>query len=184
MPVRLRRSARCRASYVVSTALVVCIAGVASAGFVPGGGNPAADCYMGFDVTGVTSENRRIECVEGDPCDTGACGDGRCTFEFSVCVNQPGVAGCTPPAGGLARVKTPGPFRDAIPASLVGPACGSPVTLELKLKGKGTKSNKRVVRPRAMAQRGTRPRSDRDAFRFVCEPRTEPCASPSGAFVR
>ena len=160
------------------------LSGVAFAGFVPGGGNPAADCYLGFDVTGVTSQGGRIECIEGDPCDSGACGDDRCTFQFRVCVNQAGVSGCSPPSGGLATVKTPGPFRSGIPPSLTGPACGSPLTLELKLKGQGSKSNRRAVRPRATAPRGTRPRTDQDAFAFVCLPRTAPCASPSGAFLQ
>lgn len=156
----------------------------AFAGFVPGGGNPAADCYMGFDVTGVDGANSRIECTEGDPCDTGPCGDEQCDFAFSICVNQPGVGSCSPPAAGLTSVKTPGPFRDGIPPSLTGAACGSPLALELKLKNNGQKSNKRVVRPRATAASGTRPRSDRDSFTFVCLPRGTECpASPSGAFV-
>ena len=101
----------------VALGAAACFSTVAFAGFVPGGGNPASDCYMGFDVTGVTSQTGRIECIEGDPCDTGACGDNKCTFQFSVCVNQAGVTGCTPPSGGLAKVKTPGPFRSGIPAS-------------------------------------------------------------------
>jgi hypothetical protein len=162
----------------------LCLVGVAGADFIPGGGKPASDCYIGFDVTGVTGSGGRIECVEGDPCDTGPCGDNKCTFEVRVCVNQPGVSGCTPPPGGLATAKTPGPFRSGIPTSLSGPACGAPVGLQLKLKRKGARGNKRAVRPRASAPSGTTPRTDRDAFTFVCLPRTAPCGSPSGAFLR
>jgi len=168
----------------VALGAVACFSTLAFAGFVPGGGNPASDCYMGFDVTGVTSQTGRIECIEGDPCDAGACGDNKCTFQFNVCVNQPGLTGCTPPSGGLATVKTPGPFRSGIPSSLTGAVCGSPLTLDLKLKGKGSRSNSRTVRPRATAPGGTTPRRDRDAFNFVCLPRTTPCGSPSGAFLR
>lgn len=158
---------------------------LAFAGFVPGGGNSAADCYVGFDVTGVTGANSRIECTEGDPCDTGACGDGKCDFQFSICVNQAGVSGCTPPAGGLSGVNTPRPFRSGIPPSpLTGAACGSPLSLELKLKSGGQKSNKRVIRPKATAASGTKPRKDQDSFTFICEPRAGDCpASPSGAFL-
>ncbi len=156
---------------------------LAFAGFVPGGGNSRADCYLGFDVAGVTASGGRIECTEGDPCDAGACGDEKCDFEFTICVNQAGVQGCTPPAGGLAAVNTPRDFRTGIP-SLTGAACGNPLSLELKLKKNGQKSNKRVIRPKATAAGGTRPRKDQDSFTFVCQPRTVECpASPSGAFL-
>jgi hypothetical protein len=143
----------------------------------------AVYCYMGFDVTGVTSQTGRIECIEGDPCDAGTCGDDKCTFQFRVCVNQAGVTGCTPPSGGFATVKTPGPFRSRIPSPLTGAVCGSPLTLDLKLKANGGRSNSRTVRPRATAPAGTTPRRDRDPFNFVCLPRTSPCASPGGAFL-
>jgi hypothetical protein len=157
---------------------------LAFAGFVRGGGNSAADCYLGFDVAGVTASDGRIECTEGDPCDAGACGDEKCDFEFTICVNQAGVQGCTPPAGGLAAVNTPRDFRTGIPTSLTGAACGDPLSLELKLKKNGQKSNKRVIRPKATAAAGTRPRKDQDSFTFVCQPRTVECpASPGGAFL-
>lgn len=160
--------------------------GVAIAGFVPGGGKAASDCYLGFEVTGVTSSNGRVECVEGEACDVGGCGDNKCTFEAAVCVNQPGVAGCTPPSGGLASARAPGPFRSAVPSDLSGSACGAFVNLDVKLKRNSTKGGSRAVRPRASAAAGTSPRTDKDAFNFVCVPRTTPCppASPSGAFVQ
>jgi hypothetical protein len=157
---------------------------LALAGFVPGGGNSAADCYLGLDVTGVTASGGRIECTEGDPCDTGPCGDEKCDFAFTMCVNQPGVAGCTPPAGGLTSVNAPRPLRDGVPTVLTGAACGSPLSLELKLKKNGQKSNKRAIRPKATAASGARPRRDQDSFLFVCLPRTTACpASPNGAFL-
>jgi hypothetical protein len=53
--------------------LVAALVSPAVAGFVPGGGNPAADCYGGLDVTGVDGATNRIEFTEGDPCDF-ACG--------------------------------------------------------------------------------------------------------------
>ena len=153
------------------------LSGVALAGFVPGGGKPASDCYLGFEVTGVTSSTGRAECVEGEACDVGECGDSKCTFELAVCVNQLGVPGCTPPSGGLASVKTPGPFKAGIPAPpWSGPMCGLPLTLDVKLKDHGKRGNGRTVRPRASAAAGTNPRQDRDAFNFVCVPRTTPCA--------
>jgi len=156
----------------------------AGAGFVPGGGNATADCYAGLDVTGVDGATKRIECTEGDPCDVGKCGDGKCTFSVSVCVNQPGVPGCTPPAGGLDSVKPAAPFKSAAPKSLTGASCGTATTFDLKLKAKGKKSNKRAVRMQATAAAGTSPKKDQDQFLFVCLPRTTPCpSSPSAAFL-
>lgn len=156
----------------------------ARAGFVPGGGNAAADCYLGLDVTGVTTSGKRIECTEGDPCDVGACGDQTCTFRFDICVNQAGVSGCTVPAGGLSSVKAPGPLQAFLPADVTGAACGTPYSFDLRLKKNGTKQNKRAIRMRATALPGTKPRKDQDSFLFVCLPRTGDCpSSPSAAFL-
>ncbi len=156
----------------------------AAADFVAGGGNATADCYAGLDVTGVMGATRRIECTEGDPCDVGKCGDGKCTFEVSVCVNQTGVPGCTPPAGGLDSVKVGSPLRSSVPASRTGAMCGTATKFDLKLKAKGKRQNKREIRMKATAGAGTSPRKDQDQFLFVCLPRTTPCpSSPSAAFL-
>lgn len=177
-----RRTASSLAS-VIALFVGTCVA-PAFAGFVPGGGNAAADCYAGLDVTGVTSSTGRIECMEGDPCDIGACGDAKCTFHFLICANQPGVSGCTPPADGLRNVKTPGPFQSSIPVDLTGAACGRPFSFELQLKRNGQRPNKRVIRTTAFAASGTKPHKDRDSFTFVCTPRTGDCpSSPSAAFL-
>jgi hypothetical protein len=156
----------------------------ALAGFVPGGGNNEADCYAGLDVTGVTSSANRIECTEGDACDIGGCGDGACTFGFLICVNQPGVSGCTPPAAGLRILKAPEFIQSSIPVDLTGTACGRPFSFDLKLKRNGQKANKRVIRMKAFAATPTKPGKDQDSFTFICKPRTTDCpASPSAAFL-
>jgi len=180
-----------RGAESVFAALIVFVAGLcaspAYAGFIGGGGKPEADCYAGLDVTGVSSTSEsRIECTEGDACDASPCGDGKCTFEIRVCANRSGISGCTPPAGGLASLKIAGPLKSGVPVGLTGPACGGPLMLDLKLKRDGQKSNKRVIRAKAKAVSGVKPRKDQDSFLFVCLPRTSACppASPSGAFVR
>ena len=169
--------------------IVLCVglcASPAGAGFIGGGGKPEADCYAGLDVTDVASSSgSRIECTEGDACDASPCGDGKCTFEIRVCANRSGISGCTPPAGGLVSLKAAGPLKSAVPANLTGATCGQPVTLDLKLKKDGTKKNKRVIRAKATAVSGVKPRKDQDSFLFFCLPRTSACpASPSGAFLR
>ena len=157
------------------------------AGFVGGGGNPEADCYAGLEVTGVSSPNgSRIDCTEGEACDTSPCGDGKCTFEIRVCPNRSGVSGCTPPAGGLASLQAAGPLKAGVPSNLAGATCGPSLTLDLKLKRDSQKSNRRVIRAKSKAAGSVKPRKDQDTFRFVCLPRTSQCppASPSGAFVQ
>jgi hypothetical protein len=163
---------------------VTCVS-LAFAGFIAGGGNTEADCYAGVDVTGVSSNDPKlVECTEGDACDLSGCGDGKCTFQVAVCVNETGLAGCTPPSGGLKSVQAAGPLKSTRPSTLTVAACGTPATFDLKLKGKGTKqkANKRILRMKATAVAGTTPLKDQDSFKFVCKPRTTPC-SPSGAFV-
>ena len=173
-----------RALLLAAVAAIAVSAAPASGGFVPGGGNRAADCYAGFDVTGVTSASGRIECTEGDACDL-ACGDGKCTFRFSICANQSGVSGCTPPAGGLQTIKAPGALQGFLPVDLGSAACGTPASVEVKLKRNGQKSNKRVFRTKAIAVSGATPRKDQDSFTFVCNPRPGTCpSSPSGAFLQ
>lgn len=169
---------------IITMGLLAACVSPAAAGFVPGGGAPKADCYAGVDVTGITNTAKKIVCVEGDPCDVGGCGDGKCTFQVSVCVNQSGVPGCTPPASGLDSVKAGG-LKKAVPSTLTSATCGEPTTFDLKLKEHGKRSNKRAIRMKATAMSGTSPRTDQDAFLFVCMPRTTECpSSPSPAFLR
>lgn len=158
---------------------------VAWAGFIGGGGRSDADCYAGLDVAGVSSASgSQIVCMDGDPCDLSPCGDGKCTFGINVCVNRSGISGCTPPAGGLKSLNAAGPLKAGVPSSLTGEVCGTDVTLDLKLKKKGQKKNKRVIRMKATAAGSAQPRKDQDSFQFVCLPRSGACpASPSGAFV-
>ncbi len=156
------------------------------AGFIGGGGKSEADCYAGLDVAGVSSASgSQITCTEGDACDLSPCGDGKCTFQIKVCANQPGIQGCTPPAGGLSSLKMAGPLKSGVPSDLSGAVCGQEITLDLKLKKDGKKANKRVIRGKATAAGSVKPKKDQDSFQFVCLPRSTPCpASPSGAFVQ
>src|SRR5262249_8790053 len=117
-------------------ALIVCgalSAPAAWAGFIGGGGKANSDCYAGLDVTGVSSTGgSRIVCMEGDPCDLSPCGDGKCTFGINICVNQSGISGCTPPAGGLKSLQAAGPLKAGVPSSLTGEVCGPDERLDLK----------------------------------------------------
>jgi hypothetical protein len=150
-------------------------------GFVPGGGNPAADCYGALDVRGADGSSRRIICVDGDPaCDAdGAC-QGSCTFEIAVCLNQPGAAGCTPqPLQKPARVKG-APL--AVPSSQdAAPVCGAPERLEVRLRGpRQTRSATKRVRLTVVTTGS--PAKDKDVAVLRCQARLDgPCPTTTTA---
>ena len=139
---------------------------------VPGGGSARSDCYGAFDVLGADGTSRKITCVDGDPaCDLDGQCQGVCTFDLAVCLNQIGVAGCSPHA-----LRKPAKVRGAslaIPSPLsVDPICGSRTPLEVRLRGR--KRNKARTKKLALTvvTTGT-PKVDKDTVLLRCEPRAE-----------
>lgn len=166
-------------------------ASLATAGLVGGGGNKRSDCYASWDVRGITvpservRQNRQVLCTDGEPCDTGPCGDGICNMQVKQCWNQPdpNIPSCTPPAG-LDSLRVQGGLNVQIPQLLQGASClGAFVDVEVPTRNRGRRPGKRNFRVTAKAPRGTRPRTDPDNFQLQCLPRTVACASPSGAFL-
>lgn len=181
-------------SLVVWVATVAVGAGIgtlAGAGLIPGGGPTKSDCYAELDVAGIENGTQRVEknkkvlCTDGEACDTGPCGDGICIMKVAVCRNQtdPSLTDCTPPPG-LDQLKVKGLANVQIPQVLEGSACGAFLDVEVSTKKKGTKVGKLNVKVTAKAPKGTKPRTDQDAYQLQCVPRTVACpASPSGAFL-
>jgi hypothetical protein len=176
-------------------------ASTASAEILLGNGEADSNCYAGLDVgsaTGaVVSEETKAtvySCVDGTECDLdGAC-NGSCTFAIGVCINLPGVEGCTAPAG-LEKLKAKGNVTGVkgasgklniqVPQLLEGSECGAFLDVEVPLKStkKGDKENTAKVKLDAKAPKGTKPRKDKDKFDLVCEPAPGGCGSASGAFL-
>lgn len=177
-----------RAAFVAAWVASTGVAPVA-AGIVPGGGPASSDCYVVLDIAGVESasvqKGKRITCTDGDPCDSGACGDGRCTFRTAVCVNQSGVAGCTPPAS-LQQVRLRGKVALPVPSQLGGAVCASPadVVVETKTKKNRRKPGKVRFGLLAKAPKGTKPGTDVDNLQLVCAPRTTDCPGSPSNVVR
>ena len=100
----LRQVAFGRRCMTAVGAMMLAIGGPSVAGLIPGGGNAASDCYIELDVQGIENgtdavkKGRKVTCVDGDPCDTGPCGDGVCDLKVALCLNQfdPNVPACTP----------------------------------------------------------------------------------------
>jgi hypothetical protein len=158
----------------------------ATADLVPGGPTSgkalAGDCYAELDVTdlgGATTVlnpkgKPTITCVDGDPCDQGEPGDGKCIINVGTCINQDNVEGCTPPAA-LASLKASAKAKGVkgkivieSPQLLDGSGCGAFVDVEIPLKKNGSPGSATVTLV-AKAPKGTKPGKDNDKIKFVCQ---------------
>jgi len=171
------------------TFLALLAATSAHAGLVPGGGPSSSDCYLALDVEGVPTgsaqKGKTVVCTDGEPCDTGACGDDVCTVTVSGCVNQIGLPGCQPPME-LKSAKIKGKLSINVSQLLQGGQCTPAVTgsipaakLNKKGKAKITKKNKLTLKGKAKAQQGTKPPTDSDTWTIQCVPRTTDCPPPT-----
>src|SRR5262245_57245256 len=126
--------------------LVLGCSNAADAYYAGGGKKPENDCligYDGIDDSNVTLEGKKqnkpvVHCTDCDPsCDKDGSStpNGSCTFELGVCLNHPGVEGCTPAAGldsAKASAKasgTKGKIDVQVPALLEGSDCGAFVNI-------------------------------------------------------
>ncbi len=114
-------------------AVTLALATDAVATIVPGSGRAISNCYAVLDVEGTTAltTSRLLTCEDGDPsCDLdGQCND-QCLFGLSICINQPGMAGCTPPSA-LSSVRAhfkPARVQLHPPTELQGNACSPPLS--------------------------------------------------------
>jgi uncharacterized delta-60 repeat protein len=157
------------------------------ASLVPGG--PLAktnnDCYLELRVSGVGSsqvqKHQVVTCTDGDPCDRGPCGDNRCDVEIAGCSSQtdPALPDCTPPAS-LDKVKIGGALGGSVGQLLAGPACTSPIQVQVpvKITKKGkyqARKSKVVIKGNATAPKGVSPRKDKDKWTIQCVPRPDTC---------
>src|SRR5262245_49595721 len=119
----------------------------AVATMVPGSGRAISNCYAVLDVqgTGALTSPRLLTCVDGDAsCDLDGQCDDRCLFGLSICINQPGLGGCTPPSS-LASVRSrfkPAAIQLRPPTVLQGNACSPSLlgSVAVKVRRNGKKS--------------------------------------------
>ena len=158
-------------------------AGPAAAGIILGG-TGKSDCYAAIDVEGVEAgtsavvNNKKIECTDGEACDSGTCGDGICNMQVAVCINQPGLAGCAPPSR-LQKLQVKGKVNLEIPQVLEGPACGEFLDVPIQTKRGGKKPGKAKLVVLAKAPKGTKPAKDSDSYELTCVPRSVECPPPT-----
>src|SRR5262245_54967567 len=128
--------------FAAALASAAFVAHPAAALLIPGGPtkSAAADCYGVLSVEPLQASNVTLNengaptvaaSDGGDTCDLDTQVNGTCTFGVSVCINQPGVEGCTPPSG-LDKVTASGKAKGgggklviAAPQLLEGSACGA-----------------------------------------------------------
>src|SRR4029450_13186223 len=128
-------------------AATLALATDAVATIVPGSGGATSNCYAVLDVEGTKplTTPRLLTCEDGDPsCDLdGQCND-QCLFGLSICINQPGQAGCTPPIA-LTRLRSrfkPARIQLRPPTVLEGNVCSPmlPSGVAVKLRRNGKKA--------------------------------------------
>src|SRR5262245_64219054 len=178
---RLRVGAPMRIAAALAS--TVALATGASATLIPGGGPARSGCYVVLDVEGINAltSSRLLTCEDGDAtCDLdGQCND-QCLVGMSICINQPGLAGCTPPSV-LTSVRTrlkPARIQLRPPTVLQGSVCSSPLTtgIAVKVRPNGNKAPGQLrASILAKAGAGTRPRVDGDTYIIKCLPRVGPC---------
>ncbi len=155
---------------------------------VPGGGPKKSDCFIELNAVGASTvtNNKIVNCNDGDTCDSDGAEDGTCTFLVSLCPNQTNVPGCTPqPLTGVtvsgASLTTP---------DLSGSACGptTAVPVKLKIKKNGTKKPGKL-KIRIKATSSGKPKTDSDTVMLICKPPSgqmhvcpapASCANPCG----
>ncbi|MGH7895485.1 MAG: hypothetical protein ACREQL_12510, partial [Candidatus Binatia bacterium] len=169
--------------------------------YFAGGGKDAAkgnDCligYEGIDASDVTLDGKKqvVSCTDCDPaCDLDGddTANGSCTFGVGACINQPGVEGCTPPAG-LTRAKASGKASGVkgrididVPQLLEGSVCGALIDLGVPTKKNGTKNGAGTVSLSAQVKKYKnagidKTRKDNDKVTYVCVPRPAGEACPA-----
>jgi len=171
--------------FAVTAGASVALVSVGSSVVIPGGGPTKSDCYVSMNLpavsVAVSNKNKEIDCMDGDPaCDAdGACNN-VCQIQGQLCIDQPGIGDCTPPAG-LKTLKFkshPVSFVLNQPGALTGSVCGAFVTGNIPVKSK--KNGKKLpgvlkVTANAVANKGTKPAKDGDTYIIKCLPRVGAC---------
>jgi fibro-slime domain-containing protein len=169
----------------IAAALVatLALATDAVATIVPGSGGATSNCYAVLDVEGTKAPTSpgMLTCEDGDAtCDLdGQCND-ECLFGLRICINQPGLGGCTPPSA-LTSVRArfkPARIQLRPPTVLQGNVCSttlrSMVAVRVRPNGRKAPGQLRAtILARAVSR--TLPRIDRDTYILKCLPRVGPC---------
>jgi hypothetical protein len=150
----------------------------AFAAMVPGGGPATSDCYAELEVAGIDPDTvqhgKKVVCRDGDPCDTGPCGDGVCDVVVRLCWNQhdPDLPACVPPAS-LDELHVRGPLRSLLvmPERMTLGSCTEPLSFPVPTAHGGTRPGRLTTRITAKAPAGVTPLVDADTIRIVCMPR-------------
>jgi len=115
-----------------------------------GGHGTKTDCFAVFDgIDSTGGGTPKVRCTDGDPsCDRdGDCHNGSCTFHFRVCINQPNVTGCTPPAAGLKKIRTIPPKYRSFTSGLTGSQLTRATCGTSRVTSRSGSSLKPTVRP-------------------------------------
>jgi hypothetical protein len=159
--------------------LAVAPAARAAATRIPGGGDPATDCFVEYealgDATTVPGAPTQVVCTDCDPsCDKDGVpvANGSCTFELALCLGQD-EGSCLTPA--LRKVRAH--RRQLVVPDLASKECGPFTANVLRARPEGVRPKTRRVRVKAITDESPR-RLDSDELQIVCLPRPAGEACP------
>jgi hypothetical protein len=133
------------------------------------GGSAKAGCYL--VLKGITAtKGIKVECTDGDACDSDGAADGTCTFAPQVCVNNTGIGSCTPTD--VTSISQSGATLTlpAVPSTTTDD-CAEPssVTVPVVTKGNGKKKPGKL-KIKLIAQSSGKPKKDVNNAKLVCLP--------------
>jgi hypothetical protein len=140
------------------------------------------ECLIGFDDEAdvIPDGDGTVTCDECDAnCDSDGQKDGKCTFRFRTCINR-GDSSCT--ATELKKPKIKGKkakgFKSGLTPNGTSSVCGAFVDYQVKLKKKGAKAGKAVIRATAISTAKPK-RKDTDVLTLQCNPAPATCPTSS-----
>lgn len=186
------RATRTGAFIYLTTALVLASPPLAR-GMLPGGGNPATDCFAEFEAPRLRlsyppfdpakpKPGREVRCFDGDPaCDLDGAVNHSCQFDVDVCLFNADPALPTCSATTVSAVKVSGTtdpdlmaLSNALAALLPASSnvCTSGRTLAVPLKATPTGAYRRATKVVRISAKASA--TDGDALKLTCVPRGWP----------
>ena len=134
------------------------------------GGSAKAGCYAIFKGITATIGKTKVECTDGQACDSDGAADGTCAFAPQVCLNNPGLSPCTP-SDVTTITQKKGTLRVPATPSSTASDCAEPSSVPVAV---GTKANGKPKPGKAsillFADSSGKPKRDKNKLKLVCLP--------------
>ena len=177
-------SRACRRVVGLAVVVLSVVAARAVAGpNVAGGGPPASDCFVEFDLGAAAftthGATTKVSCTECDPtCDADGKKDGTCVFTFGICPKQSGIASCKASTV-LRPIRIAGARAVGSPVDETGSACATyEATAHTRKRLHGERPGRQTIKVKASSA-GKPKLTDQDTIVYTCVPRVDACPTTS-----